>query len=103
QVADTEWFRSLLQYDPADVMEDVRQPILIIQGALDKQVFPHHADKLARMARERKRGGEAEVALLPGVNHLLVPATTGEVAEYPTLKVKTIAPEIAARIEAFLR
>ena len=103
KVADTQWFRSFLQYDPAEVMKDVRQPILIVQGELDKQVFAHHADRLAEMARARRRGGKVEVVRLPGVNHLLVPATTGEVTEYSSLKVKTIAPEIAARIEEFLR
>jgi pimeloyl-ACP methyl ester carboxylesterase len=101
--ADTPWFRSFLRYDPAAVMKDIRQPMLIIQGALDKQVFPHHADKLAEMARARKRGGRVEVVHLPGVNHLLVPATTGEVSEYATLKAKAISPEVAERVAAFLR
>ena len=102
KVADTQWFRSLLQYDPAKVMECVRQPILIIHGELDKQVFPHHADKLAELARQRKRKAPVEVVRVPGVNHLLVPAATGEVAEYPTLKDKTIAPQIAVKIAEFL-
>jgi pimeloyl-ACP methyl ester carboxylesterase len=103
KVADTQWFRSFLQYDPAEVMEDVKQPILIVQGDLDKQVFPHHADKLAELARARDRKAAVEVVHLPGVNHLLVPAATGEVSEYGTLKSKTIAPEIADRIAAFVR
>lgn len=103
KAADTPWFRSFLQYDPAGVMKDVRQPILILQGDLDKQVFPHHADKLAAMARERKRGGRVEVVHLPGVNHLLVPATTGEVSEYARLQTRTISPDVAARIADFLR
>jgi pimeloyl-ACP methyl ester carboxylesterase len=103
KAADNPWFRSFLQYDPAEVMEDVRQPILILQGDLDKQVFPHHADKLGELARARKRGGKVEVVHLPGVNHLLVPATTGEVTEYGNLEVKTVVPEVADRIAAFLR
>ena len=40
--ADTPWFRSLLQFDPAKTMDRVRQPVLILQPALDKQVRPHH-------------------------------------------------------------
>jgi pimeloyl-ACP methyl ester carboxylesterase len=102
KAADTPWFRSFLQFDPTEVMKDVRQPILIIQGDLDKQVFPHHADKLAALARARKREGRVEVVHLPGVNHLLARATTGELSEYPTLKEKVISPEIATRIAAFL-
>ncbi|CAN5870424.1 hypothetical protein BH24ACI5_BH24ACI5_21340 [soil metagenome] len=104
KAADTAWFRSLLQYDPAAVMKEVRQPVLILQGDLDKQVFPHHADKLAEMARARGRDDvHVEVAHLPGINHLLVPATTGEVSEYPTLSGAAVTPEVAKRIGEFLR
>jgi len=84
------------------VMKDVRQPVLIIQGDLDKQVFPEHADKLAELARARKRRAPVEVQHLPGVNHLLVRATTGEVSEYGNLTEKQVVPEIPARIAAFL-
>ena len=53
--ADTPWFRSLLQFDPAKVMQKIEQPLLIIQGDVDQQVFPHHADQLAALARTRKK------------------------------------------------
>ena len=102
--ADTPWFRSLLLSDPAAVMPKLKQPILIIQGDLDTQVPPHHADKLGELARARKKGaGPVEVVHLPGVNHLLVPATTGEVQEYAQLKQKTISPEVASTIAAWLK
>ena len=101
--ADTPWFKSFLSYDPAQVMKRVRQPILILQGDLDKQVFPHHADTLGEMARGRNRKVAAEVVHLPGVNHLLVRAATGEVSEYGDLREKTIVPEIAQRIADFLK
>ena len=102
KIADTAWFKSLLLFDPAEVMKDVKQPILIVQGELDTQVPPHHAQKLAEMARARKKAAPVEVVLLPGVNHLLVRATTGEVSEYPDLKEKTIVPEVAQKIAEFL-
>jgi uncharacterized protein len=101
--ADSPWFKSLLEFDPARAMKDVGQPILIIQGDLDKQVAPHHADKLAELARARNRKAAVEVLHLPGVNHLLVRATTGEVSEYATLKEKQVVPDIAAKIAEFLR
>ena len=63
-------------------MRDVRQPVLIVQGDLDTQVPPHHGEKLAELARARKRKVAIEVATLPSLNHLLVPAKTGEVDEY---------------------
>lgn len=101
--ADTPWFRSLLLFDPAKVMSKVKQPILIIQGDLDRQVFPRHADTLASLARARKKAGPVELLHLPGINHLLVPATTGEVAEYATLKEKTITPAVAKAIAEWLK
>ncbi|HVL68930.1 MAG TPA: alpha/beta fold hydrolase [Vicinamibacterales bacterium] len=101
--ADTAWFRSLLEFDPAKVMPRVRQPLLIIQGDLDRQVLPYHADRLAELARARKRKAPVEVVHLPGVNHLLVRATTGEVAEYGELKEKTIVPEVAQKIAEWLK
>jgi pimeloyl-ACP methyl ester carboxylesterase len=102
--ADTPWFRSLLLFDPAQVMPQVKQPMLIIQGALDTQVPPHHADRLGALARARKKdAGPAEILHVPGVNHLLVPAVTGEVQEYPQLAERTISPQIAASIVRWLK
>jgi pimeloyl-ACP methyl ester carboxylesterase len=102
--ADTPWFRSLLLFDPAATMQKLKQPILVIQGDLDSQTPPHHAEKLGELARARKKGaGPVEVVLLGGVNHLLVPATTGNVREYPELKQKAVSPEVASTIAGWLK
>ena len=100
--ADTPWFKSLLEFDPAKWMPRVRQPLLIVQGDLDTQVRPHHADKLSELARQRKRNPAVEVVRLPGTNHLLVRAETGEVSEYLELKEKTIVPDVAGKIAEFV-
>jgi pimeloyl-ACP methyl ester carboxylesterase len=100
--AETPWFSSLLAFDPAKVMAKVKQPVLIMQGELDKQVLPHHADKLAELARGRKKAPAVEEKRLPGINHLLVPATTGEVSEYGVLTQRTIAPEVGEAIAVWL-
>jgi pimeloyl-ACP methyl ester carboxylesterase len=101
--ADTPWFRSLLEFDPAKVMPKIKQPILIIQGDLDTQVAPPNAERLAELARARKNAPPVETVHLPGVNHLLVEAKTGEVQEYATLAGKHITPEVATRIAEWLR
>jgi uncharacterized protein len=104
KLADTPLFRSLLLFNPAEIMPQIKQPILIIQGDLDTQVPPHHADKLGDLARARKKGaGPVEVVHIPGVNHLLVPATTGDVAEYERLKEKAITPTVATTIVDWLK
>ena len=101
--AESTWFRSLLMFDPAKVMPKVKQPVLIVHGDLDKQVLPHHADTLAKLARARKKAGPVELVHLPGVNHLLVPAGTGEVSEYPGLKDKTVTPAVTKAIVEWLK
>jgi hypothetical protein len=102
--AESPWFRSLLMFDPAATMERTKQPVLVIQGDLDTQVQPHHAEKLAELGRARKKdAGPIEVVHLPGLNHLLVPAATGSVDEYATLKEKAISPEVATTIAGWLK
>ena len=55
--ADTPWFKSLLDVRPGEGhAESVKQPILIVQGDLDTQVPPHHADQLAELARAAQEG-----------------------------------------------
>jgi pimeloyl-ACP methyl ester carboxylesterase len=103
QQADSTWFRSLLIFDPAAVMPRVKQPILIIQGDLDQQVFAHHADRLAELARKRKKAAPVEALHLPGINHLLVPAKTGDVSEYVSLPDKNVTPAVAKAIADWLR
>lgn len=103
QQADTPWFQSFLAFDPAKVMTSVDQPILIVQGTLDTQVPPDNADKLEAMAKARKRAKPADVVRVPGINHLLVPATTGEVDEYAQLPDKHISSAVPQSIAAWLQ
>ncbi|MEP7310643.1 MAG: alpha/beta fold hydrolase [Acidobacteriota bacterium] len=100
---DTPEFQSILTFDPAKIMPQVRQPILVVQGALDTQVEPTNADRLAALARSRSKQAPAELTTIPGVNHLFVAASTGEVAEYATLKEKQIDPALASVISSWLR
>jgi hypothetical protein len=103
RAAETPWFRSFLQFDPAQVMKEVRQPLLIVQGELDKQVLPTHADRLTELAKSRKKAADTQEIKLPGLNHLLVPAKTGDVDEYASLAPKTISPEVATKIAEWLK
>ena len=104
RAADTPWFFSFLTFNPERAMNETRQPVLIVQGDLDAQVAAHHADKLAAMARDRKGAKTpVEVVKVPGVNHLLVPAKTGDVSEYGSLGPDAkVAPEVTGAISSFL-
>jgi uncharacterized protein len=102
--ADTPWFQSFLAWDPAKVVREVRQPILIVQGELDRQVAPSNAAALEKLAKSRKgpAGQAVKVVMLPGINHLLLPAATGEVDEYGQLSDKTVSPEATSAIASWL-
>lgn len=96
------WFRSFLTFDPSKPMKDVDQPVIVIRAERDVQVPMHHGDKLAELANARRNRPRTELVTLAGVNHLLVPAKTGEVEEYPTLTGSRITPELSAAIVRFL-
>jgi pimeloyl-ACP methyl ester carboxylesterase/spore coat protein U-like protein len=96
-------FQSLLTNDPAKVIPNVRQPILIVQGELDTQVEPSNADRLAELARKRKNAPPVEEVKVPAVNHLLVPAKTGEVDEYSSLAGSHLSPQVVEAIVTWLK
>jgi pimeloyl-ACP methyl ester carboxylesterase len=100
--ADSPWYKSLLTFDPAAIMAKIKQPVLIIQGELDKEMPPHHGKRLAEAANSRKKVAPASLVSLPGLNHLLVPAKTGETSEYLLLPEKRISPEVARSIAEWL-
>jgi uncharacterized protein len=100
--ADTPWFQSLLTYDPAKVIKDIEQPLLILHGELDRQVPVSQADKLAELAK-KSDSKSVEVITVRGVNHLLVPATTGEVSEYGSLPDRNVSADVTKAISDWLK
>jgi pimeloyl-ACP methyl ester carboxylesterase len=87
-------FASILRNDPAKIIPDVRKPILIVQPELDTEILPVNADRLERLAARRKNAPPVEVVKIPGVNHLLLRAMTGEMEEYAILPEKHISPDV---------
>jgi uncharacterized protein len=100
--ADTPWLQSFLSYDPAKVMSDLKQPLLIVHAGLDKQVPVAHADRLAEVARKQSGSKSVEVIVVRGVNHLLVPAVTGDLSEYATLTDRNVSKDVSGSIGAWL-
>jgi fermentation-respiration switch protein FrsA (DUF1100 family) len=102
--ADTAWFHSFLAFTPANVMSKVKQPLLILQGDIDRQVPTHHADRLAELARARKKvpAEAVQVVKLDGVNHLLVRGKTGDLEEYASLARKGLDPRVAVATTEWL-
>ena len=101
--ADTFWFRSFLEFDPAEAMRRARQPVLILHGELDRQIPLRHADRLAELALARRQEeSTTKLAKLPGINHLLLRAITGEIEEYSRLTDKNVASEVISVLTDWL-
>lgn len=102
---DTMWFRSWLTFDPAQVLSRTKQPVLILQGSLDTQVPPDQADRLEVLSNARgvKSPNATRKIVVPGLNHLLVPARTGEVDEYQSLPDKNVSTAVTDALVAWLK
>lgn len=97
------WTRFFADYDPKTAARQVRQPTLILQGAVDRQVTAGQADTLAQAMRQ---GGNRDVTLrvFPGLNHLFLvsPSGTGDPAEYAALREVTLPREVLDTIATWL-
>jgi pimeloyl-ACP methyl ester carboxylesterase len=100
--ADTPWFQSFLMFDPARVIRDVRQPVLFIHGELDAEVPVSHLDRLGELAQKEGRSRSVAVVAVRGVNHLLTPAVTGDVAEYASLTNRNVSSDVTKAIAEWL-
>ena len=100
--ADTPWFRDFLDFDPADTIRRTRQPILILRGSLDREVGPHHAERLEELARDRRRDSSVERLTLEGLDHLLVETGPRAVTDYDDLRNRSISPSFVNALREWL-
>ncbi len=103
--ADTPWFRSFLLFDPAKTMLRVRKPVLILHGGLDREVSSAQLEKLiaAATSRQPRQGQTVEARKIDGVNHLLVPAKTGDVDEYSSLADRAVSRDLLSALTTWLQ
>ncbi len=99
--ADTPWFQSLLTFDPARAIRNIRRPVLLVHGELDAEVPVSHVDRLAELARDGRPTSVA-VVTVRDVNHLLLPAVTGDVSEYPSLDDRNVSVDVKTAINDWL-
>ena len=91
-----------LLHDPAPALAKVRCPVLAIAGERDLQVLPDQNAPAIEKALKQGGNKDATVVRLPGLNHLLQPATTGLPAEYAQIET-TIAPAALDAITTWIR
>lgn len=93
----TPWFNKFLTIDPSASLKTMRCPALAINGDKDMQVDAH-----TNIAVINRYAPHAETRIMPGLNHLLQHAGTGEVDEYEKIR-ETISPEVLDIILSFIR
>jgi hypothetical protein len=81
----SDWFRSLLAYDPAPDWQRVAVPVLGLFGGKDVQVVTAQNEPALRAALEAGGNEDVRIVVLPGANHLFQAAESGAVEEYSSL------------------
>ena len=90
------WVDTLITLNPREFLGSVKCPVLAINGTKDTQVY---SDNLKVI---NEHIPQAETKLMPGLNHLLQHAATGEVSEYDEIR-ETISPEVLDAIKLFIK
>lgn len=98
-VMSSDWYRGMIVHDPAESIRTIDVPLLAVYGGKDLQVpADQNAPAISRLMPD------AEVVVLPGLNHLFQPAETGLMAEYGRIEttldasvIRTVVDWVAAR------
>jgi len=98
---ETPWLRWFAAHDPAPVLEQLRIPVLALNGSNDLQVPAE--PNLGAIARALERAGNEQVTVVEfeGLNHLFQHSETGLISEYGRIE-ETFAPEVLEVIGAWL-
>lgn len=87
-VMSSDWYRGMIVHDPAESIRTIRVPLLAVYGGKDVQVpADQNGPAIARLKPD------AEVVVLPGLNHLFQPAGTGLMDEYGRIET-TLDPSV---------
>jgi uncharacterized protein len=82
-------FRAFLAFDPQPYLRRLTVPTLALFGGLDVQVIAEQSEGPMREALAAAGNPDATVITFPGLNHLMQPATTGNVDEYGAIETRS--------------
>ena len=97
----TPWFRQYLDFDPVPLVEQIKCPVLALNGDRDLQVDTNDTVPLLRQAYEKSGNKDFTVMEIEGVNHLFQKAQSGSPALYGAIE-ETIAQEVLNAIGSWL-
>lgn len=85
------WYRYVVAYDPGPTLTGLRVPLLAVYGSRDLTVPADQSrEALARLKPD------ADIVVLPGLNHLMQTATTGLPGEYGMIEETIAAAALTA-------
>lgn len=90
------WMHYFLQYDPANDLQNLQIPVMIIYGEKDQQV-----PVSLNLDKARKFAPKAIIKCYPNLNHLMQEPETGNVEEYNDIE-QTISPIVLSDILNFV-
>lgn len=96
------WMRYFITYDPAKDLEKVKCPVLAINGEKDTQVDAKSNLNLIKEILTKNGNKDFEVKTLPGLNHLLQTAATGDLPEYEKID-ETMSPAAMDIISSWIK
>lgn len=88
----TKWMRYFYNYNPADLLEKVKCPVLSISGTKDQQVVQNINQAGIKAALEKSKNKDYQVIALEGLNHFFQEAETGAMNEYDDIE-ETFSPK----------
>jgi pimeloyl-ACP methyl ester carboxylesterase len=96
------WFRFFLDYDPIPTLQQVKCPVLALNGEKDLQVPAK--DNLPLVEKALTDGGnkDFQTAELPELNHLFQHCQTGSPTEYGSIE-ETISPGVLDRVTEWMQ
>lgn len=100
--AGTATFRDFVLSEPQQALRDVAVPTLAVYARQDVQVPAAQNEGPMRAALRLAGVEDATVVTVPGLNHLLQPASSGGLEEYAQIRT-TVAPEALELLTDWLR
>lgn len=98
--ATSPWYRFFIRYNPADYLEKVNIPVLIINAGKDILVNARQNEESARHCL--RNNPDVTFRLFPDLNHLLLPCQYGTQEEYPSLAAVKTSQEVLQLLDSWI-
>jgi pimeloyl-ACP methyl ester carboxylesterase len=96
------WYLSQFTYRPAEVLPQIRCPVLALTGTLDP-ILPAAQNLLGlHKGLVAAKNPDITIVQLPGINHMLQTAKTGLPIEYSSLE-ETVSPRVQSVVTDWLK